>query len=113
MRTINLLICLFQELSLNPLCKTLPSTCPGISTDLLLPEHHGSVTPHKAKDPFLNLGGEGQKQDLGDGVVLIPVEIPAEQCVDVESPLSPASQVEQPSLPAPRPLRGEAGSPWR
>jgi len=69
--------------------RDLTITYPGIAADVLLPEHHGSATPHKAKVPFLHpLGGEGQKQDLGDGVVLIPVEIPAEQCIHGESPLS-------------------------
>jgi len=35
---------------------------PGIAAGSLLPEHHGSVTPHKAKVRFLHPGGEGQKQ---------------------------------------------------
>lgn len=47
--------------------RDLTITYPSIAADVLLPEHHGSATPHKAKVPFLHLGGEGQKQDLGDG----------------------------------------------
>ncbi len=58
--------------------------------------------------------------DLGDGVVLIPVEIPAEQCIHGESPLShrvtqtlSSLDGEHPHLPAAiaassRPLKGRA-----
>jgi len=35
----------------------------GIAAGSLLPEHHGSVTPHKAKVRFLHLlGGEGRNR---------------------------------------------------
>jgi hypothetical protein len=37
-------------------------TNPGIAADILLPEHHGSVTPHKAKVIFLHPMGVGAVQ---------------------------------------------------
>jgi len=62
---------------------------PGIATDILLPEHHGSVTPHKAKDLFLHppcvAGAETGSRRWG---CVDTGELPG-QFIDGESPLSP------------------------
>jgi hypothetical protein len=40
---------------------------PGIALDVMFLEHHGSVTPHKAKDPFLHPPGVAVWGDCDGG----------------------------------------------